>query len=452
MTPFDKLPPQNPQAEKCLLGALLLAGFDNPVAWAEAMQQITRADFYVNEHALVFDAVTAVQKAGRPVDGQTVMAEMRQRSTFEQVGGTAFLSELLNAVPSASHAAQYAKIVRDMSVGRSMLRLAESAMRDVFNPMGRSYADLVASNAAAFSELATNGTPHAIRRLGEEAMDWYEEAQSGKPAPLLLTGFLEIDDVIGGMPIGGFTQIGGRPGMGKSALGKVIALNLASAGTPVGIVSIEETGRKIATNAVSNVGGIESWRIQRGKLASEDMTRALEGVNKLYNWPLFIADYPVKLADVETAIAMLVQKYGCRCVFVDHLHLIAGDEASNRTQEVTKISAALKATAKRLQIALVAMCQLNRASNRSEYMDRPTLREWRDSGALEQDGDVIMAVFREDEVRKQLKKDEPYDGKMEVHVLKNKYGRCGEIPLAWDGDYQSLRNWQGSPQMLACPI
>jgi replicative DNA helicase len=442
MTPdFDKLPPHSVEAEMSLIGSLMLDG-NNATLWAEVNTLVKREHFYRDDHAVVFDTLAGLSKGGVPVDAVSLRDRLQNAGKLDEVGGVPYLGQLLHSVPSSAHAPHYANIVRQAAIGRALIRLAGDVLRDAYSPNGVEFHDLANRHAARFTALASRGATHAIKRLGELAMEWYEEASTNKPPPLLQTGFLELDDCIGGLPLGGFTQIWGRPGMGKSALAKAIARRLGEGGTPVGIVSVEESGRKIATNAISGAGRVESWRFQHGRFANEDLAKALAGVNKLFNWPIYIGDYPVKISEVESCITLMVQRHGCRAVFVDHLHIIDGETDANRTAEVTKISGVLKSVGKRLGIAIIGCCQLNRGQSRDEYASKPQLRDARDSGALEQDGDLIIGVFREDWNRMQ-RGDPTRDGQMLAIILKNKFGRSAEIPLLWEGDYQEISDWKG---------
>jgi len=439
----EKLPPQSIEAEACLLGSLMLDG-NNAAMWAEISATVRRDHFYRDDHATIFDQLLDIRRRGVPIDAVSIVDGLKQTGKLDEVGGVVYLGTLMNSTPSAAHATHYAKIVREKAVGRSVIRIATDALRDAYAPHGADYPSIANVYAAKFARLASIGSTQTIRRLGEVALDWYYEVTSGKPPALIQTGFTELDDCIGGLPIGGFSQIWGRPGMGKSALAKAMALRLAEAGTPIGIVSIEENARKIATNAISGVANIQSWKIQHGKLAADDLTAAMAGIDRLFRWPIHIADTPVKMSEVESCVTLLVQRHGCRVVFVDHLHIIDGETPAhaNRTAEVTKISGAVKSIGKRLGIAIVGCCQLNRGQSRDDYASKPQLRDARDSGALEQDGDLIIGVFREDWNRQQ-RNDPSRDGQMLAIVLKNKFGPCGEIPLAWEGDYQRVTEWAG---------
>ena len=449
---FDRLPPHDINAEICTLGSLMLAGND-AVIFAEVGQMLNADDFYRADHAIIFTAIREMQAKNEPIDAVTVRARLIQRGQFEEIGGLKYLADLINAVPSHTHAAHYARIVRQKSLGRQMVHLFGEGLRRAYAPMapGEEYNDLLNHFAGKVTQLAAGGNPQQIRRLGEIAMEWYEEASTGHNAPMIQTGLTDLDDMIGGLPIGGFAQIWARPSMGKSGFIRTIARILAVAGTPIGIVSIEEKERKIATNAVSAHGGVNSWRMQKNQLNAQEMSSSLEAINELYNAPFFVADKPAKLSEVEAAATLMVHRHKCRVVFVDHIHLINGEigRHENRTQEITKISGALKAVAKRLNVCIVAACQLNRSTERGKELP-PTLSSGRDSGALEQDADLIIGLHREDQNRTNT--GEPKDNEMQAIILKNRPGKTGKVRLRWDGDHQRVEDWEPSNNDPELPL
>ncbi len=438
---FDRLPPHDMSAEMCVLGAMMIAGND-AVIFAEVGQLLKADDFYRADNAIIFTVIREMQSRNEPIDGVTVRDKLIQRGQFEEIGGVKYLAEIINAVPSYAHAAHYAKIVKDKSQGRQLVHLCGESLRLAYAPMapGEDYSSLINSHAGKSTQLAAGGSTQQIRRLGEIAMEWYEEAVAGHNAPMIQTGLRDLDEMIGGLPIGGFTQIWARPSMGKSGFIRTIARVLAAAGTPIGIVSIEEKERKIATNAVSAHGAVNSWRMQKNQLNAQEMAASLDAINELYNAPFYVADRPIKLSEVEAAATLMVHRHKCRVVFVDHIHLINGEigRHENRTQEITKISGALKAIAKRLGVCVVAACQLNRSTERGKEL-APTLSSGRDSGALEQDADLIIGLHREDQNR--TNSSEERDNEMLAIILKNRPGKTGKVRLRWDGDHQRVEDW-----------
>lgn len=444
---FDKLPPHSIDAEKCLLGALMLIGNDVAL-WAESTSALKPEHFYRSDNALIFAALKDMRRIGKPVDAVTLREFLMARGSFEEIGGLAYVAELLNSVPSAANAKHYAGIVRNCALGRALLKLATDVHRDVFEPGGKEFSEHANRHAARFTQLAARGSENAIRSIGEGAMEVYERAVEGRKAPLISTGFASLDREIGGFPIGGFSIIGGRPGMGKSAMAKAVALNLARAGTPVGLVSVEETITKVSTNILSNVSDVDSHRIAFGRESREDLAFLLEGVNSLHSTPMFIADYPSKISEIESTITLLVQRYGCKIVFVDHIHIVnaEAEPGTPRAAQLVQITCALKAAAKQNNVAVVGLAQLNRGAAAENAKSRkPTLWDLKESGSLEENGDLILAVHREDYYRAQ-KGDPARDHQMIICILKNKLAGPGETPLYWDADHQRLSEWEGSFQ------
>lgn len=436
---FDRLPPQDLNAEQCTIGALILAGNDQ-ATFAEVRTIISADDFYRSDHATLFQAIEHLRRTGKPVDAVTLRDELIRAKEWDNIGGVAYIGELLNSVPSAAHAMHYAKIVRDKSIGRTIIAIAGRTLSEAFAPTGIDfeYRNLLAKASSEFAIAAARGSGLRIRRLAEIEADCFEALTDGRNPPMMETGLASLDDCIGGMPIGGFTQIWARPSVGKSAFARAIAMNLARGGTPIGVITLEETEEKIANNIVSNEANIESWRLMKRQVNAEDRAKYLAAANAHFNWPLFIAPEPIKLSEVESAATLLVARHGCRALIVDHVHLIDGEPGKNdnRTNEVTKISGSLKQIGRRNGIAMIACCQLKR--NTSGGMEHPpTLDSVRDSGALEQDGDLIIGLHREDLNREP----ENFDDQLLAIVLKNKFGKTGRMPFLWNGDYQRISEW-----------
>lgn len=440
MDDFDRLPPHSSEAEQCVIGAMMIASDDSQVS--EITSEVSRDDFYRADHQELFDAIMQLRREGSPVDAVTLRSRLIDTGRLEAIGGVAYLAELLNAVPSAQHGPHYGRIVREKALGRAIIKLAGEVMAKAWRPCGEAYATILEKTCSDMLSLASRGSVMRIRRHGEVAMDWYESTLAGKNAPRVMTGLLELDDTIGGFPLGGFTQIWARPRMGKSALIKSVAALQGSAGTSVGIISVEESEQKIATNIVASRAGVNSWLMQQSRLSAKDLEQSLNAINESYRWPIYIADQPVRLSEVESVAAMMVNRHQCRVIYVDHIHIIDAEVRSheNRTQEISKISGRLKALAKRLNIALVAACQVKRSGEKGKEQP-PTLESGRDSGALEQDGDIIIGLHREDVNR--LDQRHLCDHQMQARVLKNKGGREGIIPLYFDGDHQRVSDWQG---------
>lgn len=436
---YLKLPPHDIDAELCLLGSLML--ITDPLEWASVASLVSERHFYRSDHGEIFKLLREMRANKKPVDAVTYRAHAISKGSFESLGGMEYLTKIITSVPSSAHAKHYAEIVRNHAMGRAIIHLATRAIADVHSERGE-FLPIATRLSSQFTKLAVSGQESVIRSIGEGVREVVERATNKTRPPLISTGLQPLDDVVGGYPIGGFSIISGRPAMGKSAVGKCSALALACQGTPVGVISIEETLGKISTNVLSNIANVQSAKIAFARESEADLKLMLQAAKSLENTPMFIADYPTRTSEIEATIAMMRQRYGCVVVFVDHLHIVSHDDAvGNRAAQLVAITTALKNAAKRSGVAVVALAQLNRgAASEGAKSRKPTLWDLKESGSLEENGDLIIGVHREDYYRAQ-RGESDFDHQMILCVLKNKLGGIGEVPMHWDGDHQRITEW-----------
>jgi replicative DNA helicase len=429
---FDRLPPNDVDAEVALIGSLLRLGHEKATL-AKVRQIIDRESFYQVDHQLVYDVVCHLHDSGKAVDLLSVREALERRQVLEEVGGATYLAKLFESVFTPAHAAHYASIIREKSKLRALIALANDTLRSVYAPAADDVAEKLALElSAAAAKVATTGMPHQVHRLGDVAVEVFESKEKGQN-PRIETGLRDLDRLIGGLRKGGKTIFGAKAGMGKSLLLKQIGLNVACRGVPFGIISVEESRHKIAENTVANVSGIINNHIAFGRLDPGEWKAFAEAVNGLTGVPFFIIDSARRLSSIVAAAHVLRAEYDCQVVGVDHLHIVDGESErnENREREISKISGELKWRWKDLDVAGVEVAQLNRQGGR----DRPTLASLRDSGSLEQDADTVILLHREDYYRGV--------GEMEDHVLeavvaKNKDGATGTVPLRYDGARQRI--------------
>lgn len=433
---FDRLPPHSIEAEMCVLASMML---DKDVA-----ERVSRAidgdDFFQADHQVIFDVLVKMYRKGRAVDALLLREELIRRQLLEEVGGGEYLGQILGTVPSAAHGDHYAQVVRYKAVLRRMIDQANKVQRSCYGPQDSlSPTDLCRKYADNFALLAAEGTTDCFRRLGDIAMDVID-AKQRNVVRRIPTGLSELDRVAGGLPIGRFTLVGGRPGSGKSLLCKQFMLNVGGRGEPIGLVTIEESAEKVAENALSNYASVENNHITYNRLNAQEWTDIIAVTPDLMKLDFWVNDEPTRLGDVEGAVTTAAVKYGCKLVVVDYLQLIDPDTGGdNENREITKISNVLKACAKRLDIALVAACQLNRG-NETGSVRKPTLRDLRGSGTLEQNGDSIFLLHREDYYHYQEQGYVPTH-QLEVIVAKNKDGCQGVVPTTFSGRHQRVTDW-----------
>jgi replicative DNA helicase len=416
----------------CVVGAMILAG-DTPSLLSEIIANVGEADFFQADHAIIYRVVATMHRAGKPVDSMLVREELERQKLMDEVGGIGYLGSILTSAPNAANGPHYAAIVREKATLRRLLSAANDAIRAVYEATDHDRAcELARKFADKAAELATFGTTDPVVTLGEAAMDVLERRESPQ-VRRVNTGILTLDNLIGGLAKSKFTIVGADPRVGKSALIKQIGRNVSRRGVPFGLVTVEEDREKVAENMLASTSGVPNHRIAYGLLDKPDWERVEGAAAKLSGLPFYIDDTQQKLDDIVSAVERLATKYKCEVIGVDHLHLISCD-APTREREVSKISKALKAVFKRCNVAGVVAAQLNRGQDAKQ---KPALRNLRDSGSLEADGDCIMLLYREDAVRYQE------DGyiptrTIEVNVPKNKDGRMGEVPLSFSGETQEI--------------
>ena len=442
---FDRLPPHSIDAEKCLIASLMLC--DSPVVFATVKSLVKGGDFFQADHQIIFDELMRMQSAGVAIDAVTLVNALDARKLLDEIGGRAYVGEILQSIPSPAHFEHYAKIVREKALLRAAIAIANDLLRDAYLPMEFGEADTVLSRGASKLALAAiQGKGQQVHRLGDAMLDVAARRHDPKSFARIKTGLTELDELIGGLLIGGDTIIAGKPGMAKSALLKQLAKNIASEGVCVGIISVEETRHKIAENALASAAQVANNRIAFGTASNAEWVRIESAAGEFSNLPVFIVDCAFSISQILSMADLLVYQHGCSVIMVDHVHLIDAEpeKHQNREREISKISGALKMAWKRLNVAGIKAAQLNRSSGR----ERPTKENMRDSGSLEQDGDVIILLHREDYYRKQdAKNGEPVelDGVLELIVDKNKSGAVGTVAVHFEEKYQLIHDMNFSP-------
>jgi replicative DNA helicase len=436
---FDRLPPSSVEAERCVIASMVLDPKCIPVVRA-----VLQTDaFYQPDHGILFDVIGDLYDAERAVDIKLVYGELDRRKLLDEIGGGAHLAQILDAVPSAAHVEHYCEDVRDKWVWRQGIEACNAYLRSAYAPHRGTQAGAEASRklADAMSAASATGYADGFRKVGDVAMDVYDRL-GRKETRFIATDLKELDGVTGGVPVGGFTLIGGRPGMGKSQTARQIAHNAAARGVRAAIVTVEETDEKIAGNLLAAASGIANNRIMFGTVSEHEFGDLFEGARKLDRLPLWINDDPVTLSEVVAAVTIAATKYRCELVVVDYLQLIDPQVGDNENREITMVSRGLKAAFKRLDLAGIAAVQLNRGNEGQggKEIRLPTLRDLRGSGSLEQDGDLIVLLHRNDYYQKGVP-GHVNDNQIQAVVAKNKSGRTAMVPLLFNGDAQTVADW-----------
>lgn len=435
---FERIPPHDIEAEICTLGSLMLCGTDANF-FSEIRSLISSDSFFSTDHSIIYGTIDRMQKAGEKVDFVTLRAALKAAAIFDDVGGHDIFEKIATSLPSWTSGPRYARIVKETSSLRRLIAMSNDVLRRCYAPRGENHSAEIASEFSKLAgEISVNGSDDNTVRLGDLLLDVAMRTKEPM-ANRMRTGLDKFDEVAGGLGIGRMTLIGGRPGMGKSALIKQIVLNAATQGVRSAIISIEESGSKIGENVLSNLSGIENHRIAFG-VSSENEWKAVERAASAGSaLPIFIDDASYKLASIEASVIRMATKYECKLIAIDYLQLIDGGQSENENREITLISKGLKMLIKRLNIASLIACQLNRGGD-SREIRKPTLKDLRGSGSLEQDGDLIVLVHREDYYR-QHEQNFSADNQLEAIIAKNKDGSQCLVPLHFNGKFQRITNW-----------
>ncbi|MCL4366601.1 replicative DNA helicase [Patescibacteria group bacterium] len=419
----SKLPPQNIEAEQSLLGSLLIDK-DSVVKIAEVLS----ADhFYRTEqHGRIYSAIIDLFEKREPIDLVTVTDRLRQTDSLDMVGGSAYLTTLVNTVPTAAHIEHYARIIKEEAIRRSLIRRATELIDSAFDesvPI-----EEILNNAEqgifAISQQSVKRDFVALKDLLTVSFDRLDELQktSGKLRGVP-TGFRDLDSKLAGLQPSNLIIFAARPGQGKTSFVLNVAEFVAVRNNiPVGIFSLEMSQEELVDRIIVAQSEIDAWKVKTGRLDDADFDRLSHAYGQLAEAPLFIDDTPgLTLAEIRTKARRLQMEHGLKLLIVDYLQLIHGRNLENRVQEVSEISQGLKNLARELKIPIIAVSQLSRAVEQRGTR-RPQLADLRESGAIEQDADVVMFIYREDP-------ENPKD--VTLDIQKHRNGPTGEIKLVF---------------------
>ena len=425
---FNRVPPQDPHAEQCVLGGMLLS----KRAIAEVIEVVTADDFYRPQHETVFRAIVDMFSRNEPADQITVGNYLRELGVFSKIGGSVYLSELVASVPTAANAEYYAEIVRDCAIRR---RIVEAGMRITeigYSGEGAAWqaADAAQAEIAGVMK-AQDDIDSAL--LGEDLPDVVaelEKLQSEGRAIGVPTGFLDLDALLHGLHPGQMIIVAGRPGLGKSTLG-VDFLRAASLNErlPSAFFSLEMSRREVQHRIISAEAKIGLHKIRGGQMTNDDWARFANQMQRLTMAPLTIDATPNRtVAQIKARCRQIKQKTGLSLVVIDYLQLLGAQQskrAENRQTEVSEMSRGIKLMAKELDVPVVVLCQLNRGPEQRTDK-KPQIADLRESGSLEQDADVVILVHREDA----YDKESPRAGEADLIVAKHRAGPTSTITVA----------------------
>ncbi len=437
----QKVPPHSIQAEQSLLGGLLL---DNR-AWDQIADLVTEADFYRRDHRMIFTASGTLIERGDPCDVLTLSNWLDAQGQLNDVGGLAYLGTLAKDTPSAANICAYAKIVRENSVLRQLAEVGTEIANSAYFTEGRDSPALLDHAEQLVFRIAeqrnSRGSGFAsIKDLLTKAVDRIDALfHQDNPLTGIATGFTDIDDMTAGLQASDLIIVAGRPSMGKTTFAMNIAEHAAiKGGLPVAVFSMEMPGEQLAMRLMSSLGRIDQTKVRTGKLDDDDWPRLTSAVSILSEAPLFIDDTPaLSPTELRARARRLKREHNLGLIIIDYLQLmqVPGNK-ENRTGEISEISRSLKALAKELEVPVIALSQLNRALEQRPNK-RPVMSDLRESGAIEQDADVIMFIYR-DEV---YDEDSPDKGTAEIIIGKQRNGPIGIRRLTFLGKHTRFENF-----------
>ena len=441
-TDYLKVPPHSLEAEQAVLGGLML---DN-TAWDQIADLASEDDFYRHDHRLIFRAISRLAEQNKPLDVITLSEWLESHNELDNVGGLAYLGSLAKNTPSAANIKAYAGIVRERAILRGLIQVGTSISESAFNSEGRDSAELLDEAERAVFQIAERGALArrgfvGIKELLTKAVDRIDTLfQQDSPITGVPTSFTDFDEMTSGLQPSDLVIIAGRPSMGKTTFAMNIAENAATqSGLPVAVFSMEMPGDQLAMRMMSSLGRIDQHKIRTGKLEDEDWPRLTNAVGILAEVPLYIDDTPGLSPNELRARARRLARENdgqLGLIVIDYLQLMQlPGNTENRAAEISEISRSLKSLAKELNVPVIALSQLNRSLEQRPNK-RPVMSDLRESGAIEQDADVIVFIYR-DEV---YNEDSPDKGTAEIIIGKQRNGPIGTVRLTFLGQYTRFEN------------
>ena len=436
-----KVPPNSVDAEQSILGGLML---DN-LAWDKVADLIVASDFYRKDHQLIFAGIAQLAETSNPCDVVTLSEFLDNNDDLEAAGGLEYLALLSNETPGAANVRAYAKILRERSSLRSLISAGNQISGNAYATEGRSASDLVDEAERLVFEIAEKGSRGRIgfrplKNILPDAVDRIDLLhQSGGDITGIATGYTEFDKLTAGLQPGELIVVAGRPSMGKTTLAINIVENAAiGARVPSAIFSMEMPSQQLAFRMISSLGRIDQTHLRTGKFPDEDWSRINTAVQLMSDAPIYIDDSAsLSPTEIRARARRLKREHGLGLIVVDYLQLMqVHGSTENRATEISEISRSLKALAKELELPIIAVSQLNR-SVEQRTDKRPIMSDLRESGAIEQDADLIVFIYREEVYNPET----PRKGVADINIAKQRNGPIGDFPLTFVGRFTKFENW-----------
>ena len=423
--PKVKIPPHSEEAEKSILGAILI----DKEAIVSVAEFLRSQHFYNDAHQLIYQAVLSLYEERKPIDVVTLSEKLKKQKVLSKIGGRTYLVSLAESVPTAANIESYGRIVKDDYIKRELISSSGQIAEHAFDESSEASQVLDRAEQAIFS-LSQRHLRQAFIPIKEALADSFDRLDElhKKTGGLrgIPTGFKDIDDALAGFQPSNLIILASRPGMGKTALVLNMAQHIAvNEGIPVGFFSLEMSREELVDRLLVAQADIDAWRLKTGRLEEEDFSKLSEAMGILAESPLFIDDTPaLSILEMRTKARRLIAEHKAQFLLIDYLQLARSRQLENRVQEVSEISQGLKNLARELKIPVLACSQLSRAVEQ-RGSKRPQLADLRESGAIEQDADVVMFLWRPDDEAPE---------QMLLNIAKHRNGPLREIPLHWKGD------------------
>lgn len=436
---MERIPPHNLEAEKSVIGAAML---DKEVVF-DVLEVVRAEDFYSKANREIFTVITDLQRSSTPVDVLTVTDELKKRKMLEAVGGRVYVAQLSADVPSVSNAVEYAKIVAEKAVLRRLIGTADEIAKKGYEE-SESTLDILEYAEKGIFEIAKSKQHSEMAKISEIILTNFEEisvrSQSQGGITGVPSGLIDLDRKLSGFQKSDMVVLAARPSMGKTAFALNVALNAAlKADAKVLIFSLEMAKEQLSQRLLSMEARVESQKMSTGDVDMSDwdkMSAALDSFNKM---SIYIDDTPgIKLMEIKNKCRRMKAETGLDMIILDYLQLMEGEKRSdNRQQEITSLSRGMKLLAREMECPVIVLSQLSRAPDQREN-HRPVLSDLRESGAIEQDADVVLFLYRDEVYNEETEK----PGICEVIVAKHRNGPIGTVEVGWQGKYTRFVNLQ----------
>jgi replicative DNA helicase len=438
---LGKLPPQAPDLEVAILGALMIS--KNSIT---EIAGILRPDhFYSEQNREVYEAIRTLFANGDPIDMHSVVAQLRKNAKLEIIGGAYYIAELTSKVVSAANIEYHSRIIIEMAMKRELIQLASTMHQDAYEDTVDVFEMINKYNLQMQDILDHAVTARAEKSMKELTIGALKEQQARQSGQLagIPSGYHSLDALVNGFHKTDLIIVAARPSMGKTAFAVQAGKQVAETGLPVGVFSLEMGALQLVNRLVIAEQEIDSDRVQKGQLQDYEFKRFSDGCGQLMNYPMYIDDTAMlSIVELRARAMRMKAKYGIQLIIIDYLQLIKGLNANTRDQEIGQITRTLKGIAKELEIPIIALSQLSRAVETRGGTKRPTLSDLRESGSIEQDADVVMFLYRPEYYKITVDEDGfPTHGLCEVIVAKHRNGALDTAKLKFVGKFTKFKEW-----------